>query len=52
MRAWQKEMMANREAAEANAYEMKSIMVHEEVPREHAAVKPVTGEGSSIGAGI
>jgi hypothetical protein len=43
IRAWQKETKANREMTVANPDQMKSVMVHEEVPKEHASVKPVRG---------
>jgi hypothetical protein len=47
-RPWQKEMKANPEPRkamdlEANPGEKESGAVHEEVPKEHAAVKPVGG---------
>jgi hypothetical protein len=45
---WRKEMKADREARnamdlEANPEEKVSGAVHEEVPKEHASVKPVGG---------
>jgi hypothetical protein len=48
MKAWRKEMKAGREARnatdlEANPEEKVSEAVHEEVPKEQAAVKPVGG---------
>jgi hypothetical protein len=39
IRAWRKEMKAHQEAMEANPDEMKSVAVHEVVPKEEAAVK-------------
>jgi hypothetical protein len=46
MRAWRKAMKAYQEAAEAypeemeaNPEEIKSVVVHEEVPKEEAAMK-------------
>jgi hypothetical protein len=46
MRAWRKEMMSDQEATEAypekmvaNPDEVKSVAVHEEVPKEEAAVE-------------
>jgi hypothetical protein len=36
-------MKANREETDANPDEIKSVMVHEKVSKEHAAVKPLGG---------
>jgi hypothetical protein len=47
--AWRKEMKANRGATEANPDEMKSVMVHEEVPKEEAAVKSLEALKKSRG---
>jgi uncharacterized protein (DUF3084 family) len=48
MRAWRKEATACQEETEAcldgrepTSMEMESVAVHEEVPKEEAAVKPV-----------
>jgi hypothetical protein len=39
MRTWRKEMKAKREATEVNLDEMKSIMQHEEDPKEDVTVE-------------
>jgi hypothetical protein len=38
MRTWRRELKADRETTEVNPEEMKSVALHEEVPKEEAAV--------------